>query len=140
MIRINRTIALDENELSFVFSRASGPGGQNVNKVATAAQLRFDVRRSPSLHDDVKERLTTLAGRRMTRDGILVINARRFRTQEKNREDALARLVALVKEAAKRPKRRKTTKPTRESRERRLEDKRRRSRTKDRRKKISDDE
>jgi ribosome-associated protein len=140
MIRVTRSITIDESELQFVFSRASGPGGQNVNKVATAVQLRFDVQQSPSLPADVKERLKGLAGSRMTRDGVLVINARRFRTQEKNREDALARLAALVREAAKKPRRRKKTQPTKESKERRLEDKRRRSQTKRRRRKASDDE
>lgn len=140
MIRITNSIAIDESELKFSFSRASGPGGQNVNKVATAARLRWDVKRSPSLREDVKERLVIISGTRMTTRGVLVIDARRYRSQEKNREDALARLVALVKKAAVRPKKRKTTKPTRESKKRRLDEKRRRSETKRGRKKVSDDE
>lgn len=140
MIRITNSIAIDESELKFSFSRASGPGGQNVNKVATAARLRWDVKRSPSLREDVKERLVKISGTRMTTRGVLVIDARRYRSQEKNREDALARLVALVKKAAVRPKKRKTTKPTRESKKRRLDEKRRRSETKRGRKKVSDDE
>jgi len=140
MIRITNSIAIDESELRFSFSRASGPGGQNVNKVATAAQLRWDVKRSPSLPEDVKERLKKMSGTKMTTRGVLVINARRYRSQEKNREDALARLVALVKKAAVKPKKRKSTKPTRESKERRLDEKRRRSETKRRRKKALDDD
>jgi ribosome-associated protein len=118
------------SELTFEFSRASGPGGQNVNKVSTAVRLRFDIGRSRSLQDEVKERLVQLAGNRVTRGGVLVIEARRFRTQEKNRQDALERLRLLLARAGRRPKRRKPTKPTRESRGRRLEHKRRRSATK----------
>jgi ribosome-associated protein len=133
MIQVTPTISIDEAELQFVFSRASGPGGQNVNKVSTAVQLRFDVNASPSLPERVKRRLAELAGTRMTRGGILVLNARRQRTQERNREDAIARLVDLVAEAAKRPKRRVETKPTKQSRERRLEEKRHRSRIKQKR-------
>ena len=127
MIQITSTLALDESELTLEFIRASGPGGQNVNKVATAVQLRFDVANSPSLTDDVRERLVRLAGRRMTKDGVLIIEARRFRTQEQNQQDAIERLVELVRQAAKRPRVRRKTRPTAASRRRRLEAKRRRS-------------
>ncbi|WP_416908370.1 MAG: alternative ribosome rescue aminoacyl-tRNA hydrolase ArfB [Polymorphobacter sp.] len=113
-------IEIPEEELSESFVRASGPGGQNVNKVNTAVQLRFDVRRSPSLPDDVAVRLMRLAGSRMTRDGVLVIEAARFRTQERNRADARERLAALVAAAEVRPVKRRATRPTRASGERRL--------------------
>jgi len=109
---------------------ASGPGGQNVNKTATAVQLRFNVARSPSLPDDVRTRLAQLAGSRLTSDGVLIIDARQFRTQERNRQDAIARLVDLVRRAAQRPKRRVRTRPSAAARRRRLEAKRRRSATK----------
>lgn len=138
MIRVTPSITIDESELVFVYSRASGPGGQNVNKVSTAAQLRFDVARSPSLPSDVKERFAQLAGTRMTNNGVLIIDARRYRTRERNREDAVERLVTLIRTAAKRPKRRKETKRTRESKERRLEEKRHRSQTKRRRRPVVD--
>ncbi len=114
------SIVIPEAELDEVFIRASGPGGQNVNKVSTAVQLRFDVRRSPSLPDAVAVRLMRLAGSRMTRDGILVIEAQRFRSQERNRADARDRLAALVAAAEKAPIKRRPTRPTRASGERRL--------------------
>jgi ribosome-associated protein len=130
MIRVTGTIMVDEGEIHQQFIRASGPGGQNVNKVATAVQLRFDVAHSPSLPEDVRERLTRLAGKRMTKEGFLIIDARRFRTQEQNRRDAFARLVGLVRQAAQRPKIRKRTRPTQASKERRLEGKHRRGKIK----------
>ena len=130
MLRISDTLAIDENEIQLVFVQSSGPGGQNVNKVATAVQLRFDVRHSPSLPEDIRQRLVRLAGRRLTTEGTLIIEARRYRTQEQNRQDALARLVELVRQASVKPKLRKKTKPTLASRQRRLEDKRHRSQTK----------
>ncbi len=126
MIRINPSISIGEDELEERFIRASGPGGQNVNKLSTAVQLRFDVRHSPSLPDDVRTRLERLAGRRLTRDGVLVISAQRHRTQERNRQDALDRLIELIERAAVAPIPRRATKPTRGSRERRLESKKRR--------------
>ncbi len=130
MIRVTGTIKIREEEVHQEFIRASGPGGQNVNKVATAVQLRFDVAHSPSLPEGVRERLTRLAGRRMTKEGYLVIDARRFRTQEQNRQDSVARLVDLIRQAAQRPKIRKRTKPTLASKERRLESKHRRGKIK----------
>lgn len=124
-------IAIDETELTESFVRGSGPGGQNVNKVATAVQLRFDAARSPALPDDVRARLLKLAGRRATREGEIVITANRFRTQERNREDARERLIDLLTRAAEPPPPpRRKTRPPRSSRERRLTDKRARSETK----------
>jgi ribosome-associated protein len=127
MIRINDHLAIDDSEIEESFIRSSGPGGQNVNKLATAVQLRFDVRQSPSLPHDVRARLERLAGKRLTRDGVLVITAQRFRTQERNRDDALERLVEMIRAAAVRPTPRRPTKPTFGSKVRRLEGKKRRA-------------
>jgi ribosome-associated protein len=127
MIVVTPAIEIDEREIAESFIRASGPGGQNVNKVATAVQLRFDARRSPSLPEPVRQRLEKLAGSRLTRDGVIVITAERFRTQEANRRDALQRLITLIARAAKPPTPRKATRPTLASRRRRLEGKARRS-------------
>ncbi len=137
MIHITPTITIDEREIHEEFIRSSGPGGQNVNKVATAVQLRFDVAESPSLPDDVRERLIRLAGRRITEGGVLIIDARRFRTQERNRQDAIERLVELIRKAAEKPKRRRKTRPTQASKRRRLETKRHRGKTKRMRRPMS---
>lgn len=120
-IPITAALSLDEAEIAASFVHASGPGGQNVNKVATAVQLRFDVTRSASLPDDMKLRLLRLAGRRATRQGVLVILAQRFRSQERNRQDAMERLVALVRQAAERPAMRRPTRPSAAERLRRIE-------------------
>jgi len=130
MVRITDAISIDDDEIHLEFIRASGPGGQNVNKVATAVQLRFDIRHSPSLSGDVRERLIRLGGKRVSDDGVLVITARRHRTQRANREDAIERLVALIRRAAQTPRPRKATRPPPASRERRLEDKKHRAKIK----------
>jgi len=140
MIAINDNLALDEREISETFVRASGPGGQNVNKVASAAQLRFDARGSPSLPEAVKARLLRLAGNRVTLDGVIVITAQRFRSQERNREDALDRLVALIRRAAELPKPRRQTRPNAAQREERLAAKTRRGALKRQRRAAPDDE
>ncbi len=127
MIRITSRLAIDDREVDESFVRASGPGGQNVNKLSTAVQLRFDVRGSPSLPGDVKARLERLAGARLTRDGVLVIIAQRHRTQARNRQDALDRLIDLIRRAAVAPTPRRATRPTAASRERRIESKKRRT-------------
>ncbi len=132
-------ITIPDWELVETFIRASGPGGQNVNKVASAVQLRFHVRNSPSLPDDVKARLKSIAGRRMTREGELLIEAKRFRTQEQNREDARARLAALIERAATPPKKRIKTRVSKNQKRKRVDDKRRRAEIKAGRTKVTGD-
>ena len=130
MIQITSSIAIDESEIQEEFIRSSGPGGQNVNKVATTVQLRFDVANSHSLPDEVRERLISLARRRITADGVLIINARRFRTQGQNRQDAIERLAGLIRRAAEKPRSRRKTRPTLASKMRWLEGKHRHGETK----------
>jgi ribosome-associated protein len=130
MLRINATITIPDSEIALTFVRADGPGGQNVNKTATAVQLRFDAMHSPALPADVRRRLVRLSGRRLTGDGILVIDARRHRSQKQNRQDALERLTRLVQAALQPPRTRRPTKPSQASRRRRLESKRHRARLK----------
>jgi len=130
MIRVTDSISIDEAELQESFVRSSGPGGQNVNKLSTAVQLRFDVRHSPSLPNDVAVRLMRLAGKRMTKDGVLVLIAQNHRTQERNRAEAQERLIDLIRQAAVRPVPRRATKPTKASKQRRIESKKRRANVK----------
>jgi ribosome-associated protein len=137
MLRITHSLSIDEDDLEISFVRASGPGGQNVNKLATAAQLRWDSRRAP-LAEDMAARLAVLAGHRMTKDGVIVIQADRYRTQERNRQDAIDRLVDLLRDAAVRPKPRRATRPTLGSKKRRLEGKKRRGDVKAMRGRVSD--
>jgi ribosome-associated protein len=129
-INVNHHVAIDEDELEERFVRSSGPGGQNVNKVSTAVELRFDVRASPSLPDHVRARLERLAGSRLTDAGVLIIRAERFRTQERNRDDARERLIELIRKACVTPKRRIPTKPSRAAKRKRADDKTKRSRVK----------
>ena len=127
MIYITDELEIDENEINEEFILASGPGGQNVNKVATAVQLRFNVRMSTSLPDDIRARLISIAGKRISRDGTLIIKARRYRTRERNRQDALERLIDIIRKASEVPKTRRRTKPTFASKKRRMETKRKTS-------------
>jgi ribosome-associated protein len=138
MITINETITIDESELEETFVRSPGPGGQNVNKVATTAQLRFDVANSPSLPEDVRRRLLKLAGSRITGKGVLVITARRYRSRERNRQDARSRLKNLILRAIHKPKPRRKTKPTQADREERLREKHHRSQIKRTRRRVKD--
>ena len=138
MLEVSPTLTIDDSELEERFVRASGPGGQNVNKVATAVELRFDAANSLKISDDVRERLRAIAGTRMTSEGVLVIDARRHRTQAQNREDARQRLADLLRQALVKPKRRRKTKPSKASVEKRVQSKKRRGDTKRRRGRVSD--
>ncbi len=140
MIRVTATISLADDEIEERFIRSPGPGGMNVNKVETAVQVRFDARNSPALSEDVFRRLKTLAGRRMTLDGVIVLTANTFRIQDRNRKDAVERLLALIRDAAQPPKRRRPTKPTRASKHRRLEAKHRRGAVKNTRSRPGPDD
>jgi ribosome-associated protein len=138
MIEITPAVAIREDEIEIEFVQASGPGGQNVNKVATSAQLRFDVRNSPSLPEDVRARLSRLAGKRLTAEGVLIIEAKRYRSQEQNRQDAIERLVELIRKATEKPKVRRKTKPSQAAIRKRLEEKHRRGEIKRQRRQIED--
>lgn len=138
-MEITPTVSIDDAEINFRFIRASGPGGQNVNKVATAVQLTFDVRNSASLSTPVQKRLIAIAGQRISRDGMLTLTARRFRTQTRNRQDALERLAALIQQALRPPRTRRATRPTRASVTRRLDSKKKKSKSKAARKPVRRD-
>ncbi len=140
MIHVTEDLAIDESELEVKFVRSGGPGGQHVNKVATAVQLRFDAGGSPSLPEDVRARVAKLAGNRISYDGIVTIEANRFRSQKRNREDAVERLLDLLRRAAEKPKERRPTKPTAGATRRRLEDKRHRSTVKEKRRPVQDED
>ncbi len=138
MIQVTDDISIQEDEIQFKFIRSSGPGGQNVNKISSAVQLRFDIENSPSLPEDVRKRLIELAGNRLTEQGVLILDSRRYRSQERNRQKAIDRLIELIIKASQVPKSRIETKPTQKSQERRLKAKHERSEIKDQRKSITD--
>ncbi len=140
MITITPSITIDDKEIEETFIRAGGPGGQNVNKVSSAVQLRFNARNSPSLDSAVKNRLRKLAGRRMTIDGVIIIEAKRYRSQERNREDALTRLIDLIRKATIAPTPRRKTRPAYAAKQKRMDNKRRRSSTKQNRATVRDDD
>ncbi len=136
MIQVTDSISLHENEIQLDFVRASGPGGQNINKVSSAVQLRFDAAHSSALSEEIRNRLKQISGHRMTADGILIIKAQRYRTQDRNREDAIDRLVALIRQAAEKPRQRRRTKPSRAAKQKRMTSKRHRGEIKRRRRSV----